>query len=274
MTTIARNAPCPCGSGIRYKLCHGRALAQDRKVDFMLAGTQKGGTSALSWVLNEHLDVCMAKIKEVHFFNKDHHFEGGTPDYTAYHSFFEPKATHRVLGEATPGYMFWNTAPERIARYNPAIKLIMVLRDPARRAYSHWNMQIKQKKETLPFEEALAREEERAREIAPVQLAQWAYVARGLYARQLRNVWAHVPREQTLVLRSEHLRDDADTTLARVAEFLGIGPFVQGGRNVFALPYERPMSDKARDFLRRAFAEDLDELEQMLGWDLAEWRQW
>lgn len=272
-TAFGRNDPCGCGSGVRYKNCHGRIAGHSRKVDFVVAGTQKGGTSALSWRLDEHIDVCMAKVKEVHFFNKDRYFTSDPPDYTAYHSYFAPGPRHRVLGEATPGYMHWNTAPQRLARYNPAMKLVMLLRDPARRAYSHWNMQVKQRNETLSFEEALLREEERAATVAPLQLPKWAYVSRGLYSRQLRNVWAHFPREQTLVLRSEDLYERTSATLEKVAAFLGIGPFAPTApRQVFALPYDAPMSDAAREFLRRAFADDIDELERMLGWDLSAWR--
>jgi hypothetical protein len=272
-TTPGRNDPCGCGSGLRYKSCHGRIATPARLVDFVVAGTQKGGTSALSRYLDEHIEVCMAKVKEVHFFNKDRYFASDPPDYTAYHAYFAPGPLHKVLGEATPGYMHWNAAPQRLARYNPAMKLVMLLRDPAQRAYSHWNMQFRQRNDPLPFEEALLREEERAAAAAPSQLAKWAYVSRGLYGRQLRNVWAHIPREQTLVLRSEDLHEHAPETLARIAAFLGIAPFPRTDpRNVFALPYDEPISDAARAFLRRAFADDIDDLERMLGWDLGAWR--
>jgi sulfotransferase family protein/SEC-C motif-containing protein len=272
MPGVGRNEPCPCGSGRRYKACHGRTEAQVRRIDFAVAGTQKGGTSAIADYLEEHLDVCMGRVKEVHFFDKDEFFKGEDADYTAYHANFEPRPTQRLLGDATPIYMYWKPTPQRLAEYNPKIKLIMLLRDPVKRAYSHWNMEIKLKRETLGFEDAVRAEAQRSVE-SPVQLRRWSYIDRGRYSAQLRRVWQHIPVEQTLVLKSESLKSDPAPALARIADFLGIGPFPRTGpREVFALPYAQPMSDAARDFLHEAFSGEIEALESMLGWDLADWK--
>jgi hypothetical protein len=53
------------------------------KVDFIVAGTQKGGTSALRAYLREHTEICMAREKEVHFFDNEQHFKTGAIDYAA-----------------------------------------------------------------------------------------------------------------------------------------------------------------------------------------------
>ncbi|MEO8847104.1 MAG: sulfotransferase domain-containing protein [Casimicrobiaceae bacterium] len=272
---VGRNEPCPCGSGRRYKVCHGRTEDFVRKVDFAIAGAQKGGTSALADYLEDHIEVSMGRVKEVHYFDHDENFpDAAVVDYAPYHANFDPRPTQRILGDATPAYMFWHSAPARIARYNPAMKLIMLLRDPAKRAYSQWNMVTKQGRETLSFDDALRAEEQRAQDIAPSQLRAWSYVQRGRYSEQLDRVWQHVPRTQTLVIRSDKLKNDPAPELARVAAFLGIAQFPRTtAREVFALPYEEPMSDSARDFLRNAFAQEIDTLEELLGWDLADWRR-
>ena len=270
---VARNEPCPCGSGRRYKMCHGRSEAQVRKVDFAVAGTQKGGTSAIADYLEEHLDVCMGRVKEVHYFDKDEFFREDAADYTAYHANFDPRPTQRLLGDATPIYMYWKPTPQRLAQYNPRMKLIILLRNPVKRAYSHWNMEIKLHRETLAFEDAIRSEHARSVAAAPLQLRRWSYIDRGRYSEQLRRVWQHFPVEQTLVLKSESLKSEPAPALARISEFLGIAPFPRTGpREVFALPYEKPMSDAARDYLQQAFASEIDALEAMLGWDLADWR--
>jgi hypothetical protein len=170
--------------------------------------------------------------------------------------------------------MYWQQAPERIARYNPAMKWIILLRDPAKRAYSHWNMESTRGVDTLPFEAALAAEQERRASMAPQQSRNWSYVDRGYYSRQLARIWQHFPREQTLVLRSDKLRSDPEATLASVAAFLGVGAFPAGvEREVFALPYSQPMSREARGFLARAYVDEIPALEAMLGWDLSGWRE-
>ncbi|MEO8847605.1 MAG: sulfotransferase domain-containing protein [Casimicrobiaceae bacterium] len=267
MAGIGRNEPCPCGSTLRYKACHGRVGAPPRKVDFVVAGTQKGGTSALASYLDEHLDVCMPSTKEVHHFDKDERFESGTPDHTIYHAYFAPAATQRVIGDATPNYMYWEPTPARIADYNPAMKFIMMLRNPAKRAYSHWNMESKLRRETRTFEDAI-----RGKDATQLH-RRWSYVDRGRYSRQLRRVWEHFPREQTLVLRSDGFQSDPAPALAQIATFLGIARFPRDTpRGVFVASYDRPMSDDAREFLHAAFAEEIADLETMLGWDLADWK--
>ena len=60
------------------------------KVDFIICGTQKGGTSALDVYLRGHPEICMAEKKEVHFFDNEEAFRDGTPDYAQYHSVFKP----------------------------------------------------------------------------------------------------------------------------------------------------------------------------------------
>jgi hypothetical protein len=82
----------------------------------------------------------MARRKEVHFFDDESPFENGSPDEVPYHEAFSPTDPAQLLGESTPAYMYWTDALRRIWRYNPAMKLILLLRNPIERAYSHWNM--------------------------------------------------------------------------------------------------------------------------------------
>ena len=61
-----------------------------RQVDFIVAGTQKGGTTALSHYLIRDPAICMAGIKETHFFDSDELF-GQAPDYRGYHRYLAPR---------------------------------------------------------------------------------------------------------------------------------------------------------------------------------------
>src|SRR3954451_25210734 len=123
------------------------------RVDFVIGGTQKGGTSALDAFLRQHPQICMPESrKELHFFDREENF-ARTPKYRKYHANFRPGAGHRVTGEATPIYMYWDAAPARIWSYNAAMKLILVLRNPVERAFSAWNMETKPGAENVSFEE-------------------------------------------------------------------------------------------------------------------------
>lgn len=242
------------------------------KVSFLIGGTQKGGTTALDGYLREHPEVCMADAKEAHFFDNEAAFANGTPDYGAYHSLFAPSMGHRVTGEATPIYMYWKPAAARIAEYNPDMKLIVLLRNPIERAYSHWNMEHSRNADPVPFTEAVQTETERCREAAPYQHRVFSYADRGFYTGQLRRLRQHFPEDQLLVLKSEELRAEPGRALERVARFLDIMPFPDAeSREVHAGRYAAPMPVQARNYLASLFEDEIRELESMLEWDCSDW---
>ena len=86
------------------------------------------------------------------------------------------------------------------------MRLIVILRNPIERAYSHWAMEHQRGDDPLPFALALEQEEARCREALPFQHRVFSYVDRGFYSAQLRRLWRFFGREQVLVLTQEELR--------------------------------------------------------------------
>jgi hypothetical protein len=245
---------------------------RNRKVDFAVCGTQKGGTRALVAYLKEHPAIGMSRRKETHFFDDEDVFREGEPDYCSYHARFRPERSHRVFGEVTPIYMYWRSAPQRMARYNPAMKLIVILRNPITRAYSHWNMEYAKGKDTLSFWEALQTEPQRCAEAAPLQHRVYSYVDRGRYLCQLQRMWAAFPREQVLILRTEDLRTDPQATVGRVCDFLGVPRMpVETPKSVHDGVYAAPMGQRERRFLQAAFEQEIADLERALNWNCQTW---
>src|SRR5207248_7971621 len=239
------------------------------RVDFVIGGTQKGGTSALDSFLRQHPEICMPDTKkELHFFDR----EDENADYKKYHANFKPKPKQRVIGEASPMYMYWETAPYRIWKYNPKMKWILALRNPVERAFSAWNMEIKRGKEKLAFAEAIEKEPERCREALPLQHRVYSYVDRGFYAHQVRRLFNIFSKENVLVLLSEELRNEHQKTLRRVFEFLGVdSSFVPPEASVFEQEYTDKINNQLRARLMEIFQFDVKELERMLGKDLSTW---
>lgn len=238
------------------------------RVNFVIGGTQKGGTSALDAFLRQHPQICLPKTrKELHFFDR----ELENTDYKSYHANFEPKKTHRVVGEASPIYMYWQTAPYRIGKYNPHMKWIIALRDPVERAFSHWNMERARGKESLGFREAIQREAERAREALPLQHRVYSYVDRGFYAHQLRRVFNIFGRENCLVLLNEDLRNDHTKALRRVFEFLDVDLVEIEPSNVFEHEYDEKIDNEMRSRLIDIFRFDIKEVEGLIARDLSAW---
>lgn len=271
------NAPCPCGSGLRFEHCHGRAApgpaAPGPELDFVVVGTQRGGTSTLDRYLREHRGVAMPVTrKELHFFDRDEHFAAEPVDFAAYHANFGPRLPGQLRGEVTPSYMYWTPAAGRLARYRPALKIVILLRNPITRAYSHWNKARHGGRETLPFLAALHAESDRARAAAPAQDLRTSYVARGFYVSQLQRLWRHFPADQTLVIRSEALWTGPSQTLARIADFLGLSPFPRVvPTTINAREYAGPMQPGEWAHLADTFADEIRELERLLGWDCGDW---
>jgi hypothetical protein len=281
MSTMAttRNAACPCGSGRRFKHCHGRMprgdadIAGGRRLDFVVAGAQRSGTTSLDLHLRNHPGIAMPLTrKELHFFDDDARFASGEVDYDDYHAHFAPRGAGQLRGEVTPSYLYWIPAVERLARYNPLLRIVVILRNPITRAYSHWNKESQRGRESLAFLDALRAERERAVATPSGQNRRTSYADRGFYAGQLRRLWTHFPREQTLILRSEALQTECARTLGRIAEFLGvtafpaIAPIAANIRD-----YERPMRVDEWDWLAGQFAADIRDIESLLGWDCRDW---
>ncbi len=249
-------------------------MVNERKVDFVVAGTQKGGTTALDVYLREHPQICMPRdLKEVHYFDDEAHFAGGA-DYRFYHGFFDAGRSQHVVGETTPIYMYWEPVAARIRAYNPAMKFVILLRHPATRAYSHWHLEAREKRERLDFDAALACEDERLAAMPTRQDMRVSYVDRGRYSVQLRRIGALFPQSQMLVMPSDDLQRDPNAVLTRIAAFLGVTAFPKVlPRSVNTSGYTAPMSANAAAFLQHAFAAEIDELERMLGWNLDAWRR-
>jgi hypothetical protein len=247
------------------------ATAPDR-VAFVIAGTQRGGTTTLYEYLRRHPEICMPLEKELHFFDNEELWRSPPPPYARYHAAFRPAPSHRMLGEATPIYMYWKPALQRMREYNPAMKLIVLLRNPITRAHSHWNFERQAGRESLSFHDALQAERARTEQAKPAQLRDGSYVQRGMYTEQLKRMWSSFPAAQTLVLRTDDLRIRLGDVFARVARFLGVARFTPVNEiTANAHAYETPMAYDDRRYLARAFEAEIGQLERLLGWDCSDW---
>jgi hypothetical protein len=245
------------------------------KVGFVIGGTQKGGTSALDAFLRQHPEICMpTDLKEVHFFDREEMFRGPNVDYGKYHAHFQPEARHRIIGEASPIYMYWNAAPYRIWTYNPAMKWIVILRNPVDRAYSAWNMEQQRGADTLSFEDAIGRERERCRNALPLQHRVFSYLDRGFYASQVRRLFEIFGPENCLILLNEDLQSAHEKTLVDIWKFLGVDPSVRlTEARVFEHDYPKALDPRLKAKLSDIFQFDIRELERLIGRDLSDWYQ-
>jgi hypothetical protein len=229
---------------------------------------QKGGTTALYDYLAAFPDVALSDEKEVHFFD-DESLDWAQPDYGAYHARF-PAADGRPCGEATPIYLYWRSALERICAYNPAMRLVVTLRDPVERAWSHWKMEYARGAERRPFAWCIREGRQRLFEAEPWGWhREFSYVERGFYAEQLEHLFGLFPRAQALVLKAEDLRRDPDAGLGVVRAFLGLpssAPPAPHEVHVAAeMDYGSALTSDDAAYLRSVYARDQARLQALVG---------
>jgi hypothetical protein len=258
---------------------YGRATAAVRPLpDFLVLGAQKAGTTALYAYLRRHPQIAGPSWKEVSFF--DRHWARGESWYRG--NFPNVARTRgKLVGEASPSYVFHPLAPQRVKQLVPDARLVVLVRNPVDRALSHYAHEVALGRERLSFEDALDAEGERLRgeeermTVNPRYFSRewWShtYKARGRYAEQLERWLALFPPEQLLVLPSDDLGGDPAAAHARVLEFLGAPPQrLESYPRVYEREYE-PMRPETRERLAGEFEAPNRRLYELLGRDLG-WR--
>lgn len=238
--------------------------------DFLVIGAMRGGTSSLYRYLAMHPDIVPSLRKEIQYFTRNH--GSGEGWYRAHFPLSLRMARARTGGlqtfEATPHYLFEPWSPVRAHELLGDVRLVVVVRDPVERAFSHYEHMRRHGLEDLSFADALAAEEERTAVDERRMLAdpdyfgdsrhRFSYVARGRYAAQIER-WLEVfPRHCLHVMESERLYTDPARSLEDLLEFLGLRSWRPNRfRNysyVGATPVRSQMAAATREMLAGQFA--------------------
>ena len=188
-----------------------------------------------------------------------------------------PPFDGRPRGEATPIYIYWPNCLERIARYDPGMKLVFLFRDPVERAWSQWKMEFARGWEREPFAWCIRQGRARVDSAeAPGFHRVYSYVERGFYGAQLERVLALFPREQLLLLRSDALDARPSETLAQICRFVGAEPPaapVRPRRELVSQPldYGQTLTEADRAYLAELYADDLGRFAALSGLPVDGW---
>ncbi len=240
-------------------------------LDFLLIGAEKCGTTWLADMLRQHPGIFIPPEKEIFYFNRQffespelENFNHSKPlDW--YYSFFAAAQAGRVKGEASPAYIWDMAAPEKIHAFNPALKLVAVLRDPVERAFSQYRYYIQRGVlGNVSFAQAI--------ELRPEMLS------RGMYHAQLTRYYALFPAEQILVLFFDDIKRDNQAFLHTAEAFLGVEPFtppnIEARSNVTGEPRFKALNQimsKVRYWVRKHDPPFVLELLRRTG--LAQWSE-
>ena len=248
--------------------------------DFIIIGAARSGTTHLLGQLNAHPNV-LEGPRETHFFDS-HRYTYGLSWYRLRFPVNKARrqayaeGLHPVLtGESSPSYLSYPNAPARVARGVPAAKLLVLLRDPALRAASHWAWCLRQCGETRSFGEAVEAEIGAPGDSAGIRVPidkrvnDPLVVRRGIYQPQLERWLTHFPQDQMLIIQSERWFADPPSVMAQVCDFLELPernelPRVMRNRNKPHEPFDQETLARLHDFYRPYN----DELAEYLGMDL------
>jgi hypothetical protein len=213
--------------------------------NFFIVGAAKAGTTSLYAGLRQHPEVFMSYPKEPHHFtqvNPPHqlrwHFEGYT-DRHRYLRLFEGSEGFKAIGEASTSYLWHPQVAKRIRKQVPDAKILISLRDPVERAYSHYLMHVREGIQSLSFYDALTEDMKRTDQA-------WAishfYVGKGCYATQVRRYLEVFGRDRVKIVLFDDLKRDPGAKLLEVVKFLGLDPAPVAGIDAARVrnPYRAP----------------------------------
>lgn len=236
--------------------------------NFFIVGAAKAGTSSIGDFLSKHPEVYISPIKEPHFFSTDLRMADFRSDYrdrasfdvdtylanhplpfkhiahideqSHYQELFREARNEKAIGELSTGYLYSNCAAENIFKFNPDAKIIMVLRQPVERAYSHYLMNIR---DLWDYDSAFINALER--DFSSSEKG-WGkshmYVELGLYFEQVSRYLKRFPESQIKIFLYEDFRNNPVEFIKDIYEFLEVDPSelsakdIAEHKNVAALP--------------------------------------
>ena len=236
-------------SAVAADLRHSSKLDRTKQPNFFVVGAAKAGTSSLGNYLSQHPEVYISPIKEPLFFSKDicrENFRSeylmsvGSLDVNAYLSnhplprkpiahiddraqyleLFREVECEKAIGELSTSYLYSNCAAENIFKFNSSAKIIMVLRQPVERAYSHYQMAIRDFVDfDYDFISALERD-------FVVMEKGWGrshlYIELSLYFEQVRRYLDIFPEDQVKIFLYDDLKHDPVKFMVEIFEFLDV----------------------------------------------------
>ncbi len=220
---------------------------ESKKPNFFIIGAAKAGTTSLHQYLKKHPEIYFSPVKEPNYFSTDIKVAHFSPTYRkntfldVEEYFRQPQLTHlqltfvrkaehykrlfkdvsqeSAIGEASTSYLYSKEAAANIKAYRPDAKIIAVLRNPLKRAFSHYQMALRYGHTHLEFEEAIKQDYSRAQKGWGISEL---FIELGLYYEQLKRYYEVFPSSQIKVLLFDDLVDNPAAVLNECHQFLGV----------------------------------------------------
>jgi len=226
--------------------------------NFIIVGAPKAGTTSLYHYLSEHPEVFMSEPKEVNFFSREeieaqglYYADFKAKDMDAYQRLFDGVKNQHAVGEGSVSYLYYLRTAEKIKSALPDVKIIILLREPVARAFSHYLMDLSLGLVDMSFEDIVSRKSTDKHAVLFYQ----QYVELGLYYEQVKRYLDMFGKEQVKIYLQEDLRYHSDDVILDLYDFLGVDkaykPDTERQHNTFSMPKKNMIGNLyTSDFMR------------------------
>jgi hypothetical protein len=182
------------------------------QLDFIIAGAHRTGTTWLYENLYQHPEIILSsKRKELHFFDRDENFKKGL---NFYNDFISNKHNKSLIGDVTPSYFGDEKVPERINYFFPKIKIIIILRNPIDRLFSHYKLNEGNSNNEESFSSYYKRklnENEAGNS-----------VEEGIYIKHIESYLKYFKKEQITVMFYKDLKEKPNQFYSKILKSIGV----------------------------------------------------
>jgi hypothetical protein len=230
--------------------------------DFFIIGAQKAATTTFHDLLSRESGICLPNEKETHYFSRTDKYNQGLNWYL--NQFPKHRTSSTLMGEVDPDYSYFEESPKRISQDCNNPKLIMILRHPLSRAFSHYQMSKKRCAEKLGFIDALQEESRRAvNEDSFYFHKHHSYLARSDYPTLINRFKVHLPGSAWLFIDYHSLQAPGGlyTAYSEICSFLGHETILTSDDMVIA----SNRSSRPRSHVMNKFIHNKSPLKSMIG---------
>jgi hypothetical protein len=207
---------------------------------------------------------------EIHYFDKKEIYQKGLNWYKSHFDY-----SKKMVGDKAPDVMYQTSCLELLQLVNPQVKIILFLRNPIDRAYSHWKMIRDHFRGTHSFEYSVNDEiNNRWGENRLYHVSFWThFVQRGLYYAQIKEILKYFPRDNLYIVISEKVRNNMDVEYQNIFHFLGLKEYHSKFEEVFVSEKKDVIDQKSKLYikLKKIYNKDVKELEKFLGYKTGWW---
>ncbi len=231
---------------------------------FIVTGSPRSGLGTIYHALEQHpaLQV-ICKDEKPHFTDEDL-YQSGNPSNRTYDQHYVDYGDDFLHGEVSAAYLTHPFAISRIQRYNPDIKLVIILRNPAMRTYSQWQQATAQGLENRPFTDVLTKTVQSKEDLTH-------YQSQSLYGYHVSHVLQYLDPHQLLFIKSDDFKEDPEVAMYQLCQFIGV-PYLDldlTAQNIGS--YTDSLTDEMYDQVMQTYSSDVKSLESLVGWDCSTW---